>query len=62
VVPAEPKFTTEIECQIRLPIKTLVGKTVAIRCRGKVVRMVPQESGSIGVAATIEHFAFRDLV
>ena len=62
VAPAERKLPSRIECLVRLPIKTPGGQAVAIRCRGKVVRMIAQESGSIGVAASIEQFEFMHLV
>jgi hypothetical protein len=61
VVPAGRKLPDKIECLVRLPIKTPAGKTVAIRCRGKVVRTTHQDSGSLGVAASIEQFEFTHL-
>jgi hypothetical protein len=57
----EQNLPSKIECLVRLPIKTPGGQAVAIQCRGKVVRMTAEESGRIGVAASIEQFEFMHL-
>ena len=58
VVSADLGIGTEIECMLQLPVKAFGDRPVAIRCRGKVARIVPQEQGRIGVGVTIEHFEF----
>ena len=47
-----------LECTIQLPVGVLGTQAVAIRCRGKVARIIPLEKGGIGVGATIDSFRF----
>ena len=57
---ADFKIGTKIECTLRLPIKTARNTPVTIHCRGEIVRVVPLESGAIGVGATIKSFKFSN--
>ena len=52
---------TAIECELRLPLRAFSGRQVAIRCRGRVARLVPQQDGSVGIGATIENYDFSRL-
>ena len=52
---------TGIECWLRLPPGPVGSRTVAIRCRGKIVRVIGLESGEIGVGATIETYKILPL-
>lgn len=47
-----------LECTIQLPVEVFGTQAVAIRCRGKVARIIPLDKGGIGVGATIESFRF----
>ena len=58
MAPAEWQIGTDIECVIQLPIEAFGDQGVAIRCRGKVARIIPLEDGGIGVGATIDSFRF----
>ncbi len=58
---ADWSIGTEIECELRLPVKAFAGRAVGIRCRCKVARIVPQPEGKIGIGATIEHYEFFHL-
>ena len=58
VTSEEWKLGAEIECELQLPMKAFGGRPVGIRCRGKVARIVPQESGRIGIGATIDQYEF----
>ena len=58
---ADWKVGAEIECMLHLPVKAFGGRPVAIRCRGRIARVIQNEPGSIGVGATIEHFEFQHL-
>ena len=55
------KVGTAIECVIELPLEVFGGQRRAIRCRGKIVRLVPEAEERIGVGATIETFQFIQL-
>ena len=57
-VPGEWTVGTKIECVLHLSAKVVGPKPVAIRCRGKIARIVTQEEGRVGVGATIESFEF----
>ena len=58
VAPAEWIVGTELEVELYLPASASGEDPVAIRCRGKVARVVPQEEGRVGVGATIEQYRF----
>lgn len=49
---------TKIECVIQLPLKAFSGRPVEIKCVGRILRIVPQEGGGIGVGAAIESYRF----
>ena len=57
---ADFKIGTRIECTLRLPIKSSRNTPVTIHCRGEIVRVVPLDSGAIGVGATIKSFKFSN--
>ena len=61
VASADLKVGTEIHCTLELPLQIFGGRNVGIRCRGKIVRLVPQPEGRIGVGASIESFQFVDV-
>ena len=47
---------SEIEFELNLPPELAAGKSVRIRCRGKIVRVdAPKAEGTTRVAATIEN-------
>jgi hypothetical protein len=50
-----------IEFVLHLPLKAMGSKPVALRCQGKVSRVVPQEDERVGIGATIERFEFIHL-
>ena len=60
-VPMEWEIGTSIEFVLRLPLKAVGAKPVALHCQGKVVRIVEQEEQRVGVGATIERFEFIHL-
>ena len=50
---------SELELEIALPPELCQGKTVQVRCRGKIARVERANShGRIGVAVTIKHYEF----
>ena len=49
---------SELECEVTLPPELCQGKTVRVRCRGKIVRVDRREENKIGFAATIETYQF----
>ena len=50
---------SELEFELNLPPELAAGKSVRIRCRGKIVRVdAPKAEGTIRVAATIENYEF----
>ena len=61
VASADWKVGTVIECVIELPLQVFGGQRTAIRCRGKIARLVPETEGRIGVGATIDTFQFVQL-
>lgn len=58
VASADWKVGTAIKCVIELPLQVFGGQRTAIRCRGKIVRLVPETEGQIGIGVTIETFQF----
>jgi hypothetical protein len=54
----EWKVGTLIECVIELPLQIFGARNVAIRSRGKIVRLDAETEGGTGVGATIESFQF----
>ena len=58
---AEWTVGTEIDCELLLPLKAFAGRSIVIRCRGKVARVVREEGGRVGVGATIESYKFLHL-
>ena len=55
------KVGTAVECVIELPLEVFGGQRRAIRCRGKIARLVPETDGRIGVGVTIDTFQFIEL-
>jgi hypothetical protein len=55
---SEWEIGTEIECELRLPVKAFGGRPIGILCRGKVARVVKKEGDRVGIGATIEHYEF----
>ena len=50
---------SELEFELNLPPELAAGKSVRIRCRGKIVRVeAPKAEGTTRVAATIENYEF----
>jgi hypothetical protein len=60
LVPAQWTAGTAIEFVLDLPAH-VIQRPVRIRCRGTIVRVVPQEGGRIGVGATIDQYRFSRL-
>lgn len=58
VASADWQIGTEIECELRLPVKALGGRPIGILCRGKVARIVKADDNRVGVGATIDHYEF----
>jgi hypothetical protein len=58
VMNADWKVGTEIECVIQLQVQPAPQKPVEIECRGKIVRVNPQERGGFEVGASIEQFSY----
>jgi len=61
VASADWTIGTEIECELRLPVKAFAGRAVGIRCRGKIARLVPGQREGMGFGATIDHYEFFHL-
>jgi hypothetical protein len=57
-VSAEWAIGTEIECELRLPVKAFGGTPIGIFCRGKIARQTESDEGKIGYGATIDHYEF----
>jgi len=57
---AQPcEIGSAVEFDLTLPPEVSQGNPVRIRCRGKVVRVErPDDSGKIGIGATIEEYDF----
>src|SRR5262245_10180143 len=50
---------TEVDFELALPPQMCQGRSVRVRCRGRVVRLDPaDEQGRIGVAAVIDEYEF----
>ena len=60
-VPDEWEIGTPVEFVLRLPLKAVGSKPVALRCQGKVARITRQEDQRYGIGATIERFEFVHL-
>lgn len=52
---------TPVEFMLYLPLKATGGRPVALRCEGKVARIVEQEDHRFGIGATIEKYEFTHL-
>lgn len=61
VASPEWKVGTEIQCELHLTMKIFAGRSLAIQCRGRIVRHVPQEEGRVAVGATIDHYELFQL-
>ena len=59
--PAEWKIGTPVEFVLHLPLMAMGRRPVALRCQGKVARIVEQEEERFGVGVTIERFEFVHL-
>ena len=60
-VPGEWEIGMPIEFVLHLPLKAMGRRPVALRCQGKVTRVVEQEEQRYGIGATIERFEFIHL-
>jgi hypothetical protein len=60
-VPTEWEIGTPVEFVLYLPLKAAGSKPVALRCQGKVARIVEREEQRYGIGATIERFEFIHL-
>jgi hypothetical protein len=50
---------SELDFELNMPPELLAGRSVRIRCRGRIVRLERHpEDGTCGVAATIENYEF----
>jgi c-di-GMP-binding flagellar brake protein YcgR len=50
---------SELEFELNLPPELAAGRTVRIRCRGKIVRVeAASQDGGVRLAATIENYEF----
>ena len=50
---------SELEFELNLPPELCAGKSVRIRCRGRIVRLdKPKTEAGIGIAASIESYEF----
>lgn len=49
---------SELDLELTLPPELCAGKNVRIRCRGRIVRLEKPDSGTAGIAATIESYEF----
>ncbi len=49
---------SELECEVTLPPELCQGKSIQVKCKGRIVRVERGEDESIGVAATIEDYQF----
>ncbi len=59
VMSQNPEPGSELEFEVRLPEEITGGKTIQLRCRGKIVRVDRRESeDQVGIAATIEQYEF----
>lgn len=60
-VPGEWEVGMPIEFVLHLPLKAIGRRPVALRCQGKVTRVVEEEDQRRGIGATIERFEFIHL-
>jgi hypothetical protein len=60
-VPGQWQVGAPVEFILRLPLRAAGRRTVALRCQGKVARVVQQEDEQCGIGATIERFEFVHL-
>lgn len=60
-VPGEWEVGASLEFVLQLPLKSMGSKPVALRCQGKVARVVEQDDERVGIGATIERFEFVHL-
>lgn len=59
VLSEEFALGTELEMEVTLPAELTGGKSVQLRCRGKIIRMEHMNSeGKIGVGASITRYEF----
>ena len=49
---------SEIEFTLTLPPEITLTESIRVHCKGKVVRVEPQEPGRVGIAAVIERYEF----
>jgi hypothetical protein len=49
---------TPIEFTLTLPPEITLTESIRVHCKGKVVRVEPQNPGRIGIAAIIERYEF----
>lgn len=47
------------QCVLKLRIDPFSLEPVEIQCRGKIVRVIGQESGRYEIGATIDHYTYR---
>ena len=60
-VPAKWEIGTPVEFVLHLPLKATGGRPVAVRCQGKVARVVEQQDQRFGIGVTIEEYEFVHL-
>ena len=59
VISEDLEIGSELELEITLPAELAGGKSVKLRCRGKVARLEPRNAeGKIGVGAIIQDYEF----
>ena len=59
VLTEDLQMGSELELEITLPAELAGGKSVKLRCRGKVARLEPKNAeGKIGVGAVIQDYEF----
>jgi c-di-GMP-binding flagellar brake protein YcgR len=59
VLSEELELGSELELEITLPAELAGGKSVKLRCRGKVARLEPKNAeGKVGVGAVIQDYEF----
>ncbi len=59
VMPEAPGAGSKLDFEVRLPGEMTGGKTIELRCHGKIVRIDSKGFGNqMGVVATIEEYEF----
>ena len=59
VISEDLEMGSELDLEITLPAELAGGKSVKLRCRGKVARLEPRNAeGKIGVGAVIQDYEF----